>query len=186
MVVIRMVRGRTSDEHGQGPGNLVLADPLPGEVTPVRRRFCEMKRMHAVRERQALAHRRVAAETDNPHLRLEARDLPRGRAGGDDHGLGAVLLVVHPDAERALREVDPRDVVGAIELSRATYRKMAQNLVWATAYNLVAIPIAAGLFVRWGLSLPMSLGAIAMSLSTIIVAANAQLLRRLRLRGSDG
>lgn len=45
---------------------------------------------------------------------------------------------------------DPRDVVGAIELSRATYQKMIQNLVWATAYNLVAIPVAAGLFVRWG------------------------------------
>jgi cation transport ATPase len=77
---------------------------------------------------------------------------------------------------------DPRDVVGAIELSRATYRKMIQNLVWATAYNLVAIPVAAGLCVRWGFDLPMSVGAIAMSLSTIIVAANAQLLRRLKLQ----
>lgn len=77
---------------------------------------------------------------------------------------------------------DPRDVVGAIELSRATYRKMVQNLVWATAYNLIAIPIAAGVFVRRGIDLPMSAGAVAMSLSTIIVAINAQLLRRLRLR----
>jgi hypothetical protein len=76
----------------------------------------------------------------------------------------------------------PRDVVGAIELSRAAYRKMIQNLVWATAYNLVAISVAAGLFVRWGLDLPMSIGAVAMSLSTIIVAANAQLLRRLKLQ----
>ena len=56
---------------------------------------------------------------------------------------------------------------------------MIQNLVWATAYNLIAIPVAAGLFVRWELDLPMSVGAVAMSLSTIIVAANAQLLRRL-------
>ena len=77
---------------------------------------------------------------------------------------------------------DPRDVVGAIQLSRATYRKMVQNLVWATSYNLVAIPVAAGLFVRWGIDLPMSVGAIAMSMSTIIVAGNAQLLRRLKLR----
>jgi Cu2+-exporting ATPase len=77
---------------------------------------------------------------------------------------------------------DPRDVVGAIELSRATYRKMIQNLVWATAYNIVAIPVAAGLFVHWGFDLPMSVGAVAMSLSTIIVAANAQLLRRLKLQ----
>jgi Cu2+-exporting ATPase len=77
---------------------------------------------------------------------------------------------------------DPRDVVGAIELSRATYRKMIQNLVWATAYNIVAIPVAAGLFVHWGFDLPMSVGAVAMSLSTIIVAANAQLLRGLKLQ----
>jgi P-type Cu2+ transporter len=55
----------------------------------------------------------------------------------------------------------PRDVVRAIELSRAAYRKMVQNLVWATAYNLVAIPVAAGLFVRTGFDLPMSVGAIA-------------------------
>ena len=77
---------------------------------------------------------------------------------------------------------DPRDVVAAIELSRATYRKMIQNLVWATAYNLVAIPVAGGLLVPQGIDLPMSVGAVAMSLSTIIVATNAQLLRRLKLR----
>jgi hypothetical protein len=65
------------------------------------------------------------------------------------------------------------------------YRKMVQNLVWATAYNLVAIPIAAGVLVPWGLDLPMAVGAIAMSASTVIVAANAQLLRRLRLRPSQ-
>ena len=58
---------------------------------------------------------------------------------------------------------------------------MIQNLVWATAYNVVAIPVAAGLFMRWGMDLPMSVGAIAMSMSTIIVAANAQLLRHLNL-----
>ena len=75
---------------------------------------------------------------------------------------------------------DPRDVVRAIELSRATYRKMVQNLLWATAYNLIAIPVAAGLFIRWGVDLPMSVGAIAMSISTIVVALNAQLLRRLK------
>ena len=55
---------------------------------------------------------------------------------------------------------------------------MVQNLVWATGYNLVAIPVAAGVLVPWGIDLPMAVGAIAMSVSTIIVAANAQLLRR--------
>ncbi len=59
---------------------------------------------------------------------------------------------------------------------------MIQNLVWATAYNIVAIPVAAGLLVRWGVDLPMSVGAVAMSLSTIIVAVNTQLLRRLKLQ----
>jgi Cu2+-exporting ATPase len=96
--------------------------------------------------------------------------------------IGAGTDVAIESAGIVLVRSDPRDVVGAIELSRATYRKMIQNLVWATAYNLVAIPVAAGLFVRWGLDLPMSVGAIAMSLSTIIVAANAQLLRRLKLQ----
>ena len=59
---------------------------------------------------------------------------------------------------------------------------MVQNLVWATGYNIVAIPVAVGLLVPWGIDLPMAVGAVAMSASTIIVAANAQLLRRLRLR----
>jgi len=96
--------------------------------------------------------------------------------------IGAGTDVAIESAGIVLVRSDPRDVVGAIELSRASYRKMIQNLVWATAYNLVAIPVAAGVFVHWGLDLPMSIGAVAMSLSTIIVAANAQLLRRLKLQ----
>jgi Cu2+-exporting ATPase len=96
--------------------------------------------------------------------------------------IGAGTDVAIESAGIVLVRSDPRDVVGAIELSRATYRKMIQNLVWATAYNLVAIPVAAGLFVHWGLDLPMSVGAVAMSLSTIIVAGNAQLLRGLNLQ----
>jgi Cu2+-exporting ATPase len=96
--------------------------------------------------------------------------------------IGAGTDVAIESAGIVLVRSDPRDVVAAIELSRATYRKMIQNLVWATAYNLFAIPVAGGLLVRWGLDLPMSIGAVAMSLSTIIVAANAQLLRRLKLQ----
>jgi P-type Cu2+ transporter len=94
--------------------------------------------------------------------------------------IGAGTDVAIESAGIVLVRNDPRDVVSAIELSRATYRKMIQNLVWATAYNVVAIPVAAGLFVRSGFDLPMSVGAVAMSLSTLIVAANAQLLRRLK------
>jgi len=96
--------------------------------------------------------------------------------------IGAGTDVAVESAGIVLVRSDPRDVVGAIELSRATYRKMIQNLVWATGYNLVAIPIAMGVLVPLGIDLPMSVGAIAMSASTVIVAANAQLLRGLRLR----
>ncbi|MEW5990425.1 MAG: heavy metal translocating P-type ATPase [Chloroflexota bacterium] len=96
--------------------------------------------------------------------------------------IGAGTDVAVESAGIVLVRSDPRDVVGAIELSRASYGKMIQNLVWATGYNLVAIPVAAGLLVPWGIDLPMAVGAIAMSLSTIIVATNAQLLRGLRLR----
>jgi len=96
--------------------------------------------------------------------------------------IGAGTDVAVESAGIVLVRSDPRDVVGAIELSRASYRKMVQNLVWATGYNVLAIPVAAGVLVPWGIDLPMALGAVAMSASTIIVAANAQLLRGLRLR----
>ncbi len=96
--------------------------------------------------------------------------------------IGAGTDVAVESAGIVLVRSDPRDVVGAIELSRASYNKMVQNLVWATGYNLVAIPVAMGLFVPWGIDISMAAGAVAMSLSTIIVAANAQLLRRVRLR----
>ena len=98
--------------------------------------------------------------------------------------IGAGTDVAVESAGIVLVHSDPRDVVGVIELSRAAYRKMVQNLVWATAYNLVAIPVAAGLLVPWGVDLHMSVGALAMSLSTLIVAVNAQFLRGLRLRRS--
>lgn len=76
---------------------------------------------------------------------------------------------------------NPLDVVGIFTLSRATYRKMIQNLIWATGYNVFALPLAAGVLAPIGILLSPALGALFMSLSTIIVALNAQLLRRLRL-----
>jgi Cu2+-exporting ATPase len=96
--------------------------------------------------------------------------------------IGAGTDVAVESAGIVLVRDDPRDVVGAIHLSRASYGKMVQNLLWATGYNALAIPVAAGLLAPIGIVLPMSVGAVAMSASTIIVAANAQLLRRLRLR----
>jgi Cu2+-exporting ATPase len=98
--------------------------------------------------------------------------------------IGAGTDVAVESAGVVLVRDDPRDVAGAIELSRATYRKMVQNLAWATGYNAVAIPVAAGVLAPIGFTLPMSVGALVMSVSTIIVAANAQLLRRARLRSS--
>jgi Cu2+-exporting ATPase len=95
--------------------------------------------------------------------------------------IGAGTDVAVESAGIVLVRSDPRDVVRAVELSRAAYRKMVQNLVWATAYNLIAIPAAAGLFTRWRINLPMSVGALAMNLSTVIVALNAQLLGRLNI-----
>ncbi|MDQ2934163.1 MAG: heavy metal translocating P-type ATPase [Chloroflexota bacterium] len=99
--------------------------------------------------------------------------------------IGAGTDVAVESAGIVLVRNDPRDVAGAIELSRASYRKMIQNLVWATGYNAVAIPVAAGLFAPWGIILPMSVGALAMSISTTVVALNAQLLRRLQLRPAE-
>ncbi len=96
--------------------------------------------------------------------------------------IGAGTDVAVESADIVLVSNDPRDVVGAIVLSRGAYSKMRQNLVWAAGYNVVAIPVAAGVLMPWGIDLPMAVGAVLMSLSTIVVAANAQLLRRLRLR----
>ena len=96
--------------------------------------------------------------------------------------IGAGTDVAIESAGVVLASSDPRSVTGVIDLSRASYAKMVQNLVWATGYNLVAIPIAAGVFAFAGLTLPPAAAALAMSASTIIVATNAQLLRRLDLR----
>jgi P-type Cu2+ transporter len=71
-------------------------------------------------------------------------------------------------------------------LSRASYAKMVQNLAWATGYNALAIPLAAGVLAPWGFVLPPAVGALAMSLSTIVVAFNALLLKRLDLRPTAG
>ena len=76
---------------------------------------------------------------------------------------------------------DPRDIPRIISLSRATYRKMLQNLWWAAGYNIIAIPLAAGVLVAWGVLLTPAVGAVLMSASTVVVAINAQLLKRVEL-----
>lgn len=96
--------------------------------------------------------------------------------------IGAGTDVAIASAGVILASSDPRSVVSVIELSRASYRKMQQNLWWAAGYNLISVPLAAGVLAPIGFVLPMSIGAILMSLSTIVVAINAQLLRRLDLQ----
>lgn len=94
--------------------------------------------------------------------------------------IGAGTDVAMESAGVVLASSDPRAVAAVVRLSQASYRKMVQNLIWAAAYNVVAIPLAAGALAWAGISLSPAVGAVLMSASTIVVALNAQLLRRVR------
>ncbi len=96
--------------------------------------------------------------------------------------IGAGTDVAIASAGVILAISDPRSVLSVIQLSKASYRKMQQNLWWAAGYNLISVPLAAGVLAPIGFVMPMSVGAILMSISTVVVALNAQLLRRLDLR----
>jgi P-type Cu2+ transporter len=96
--------------------------------------------------------------------------------------IGAGTDVAIESAGIVLAANDPRGVLGVIRLSQASYRKMLQNLGWATGYNLLAVPLAAGVLAWAGVTLAPAVGAVLMSASTIVVALNAQLLRRVDLR----
>ncbi|WP_396415924.1 heavy metal translocating P-type ATPase [Kocuria rhizophila] len=95
--------------------------------------------------------------------------------------IGAGTDVAIASAGVILASSDPRSVLSVIQLSRAAYRKMKQNLWWAAGYNLLSVPLAAGVLAPVGFVMPMSVGAILMSISTVVVALNAQLLRRIDL-----
>ncbi len=97
--------------------------------------------------------------------------------------IGSGTDVAVESAGIILVKSNPLDVVRIIELSRASYRKMIENLLWATGYNIVALPLAAGILAPWGILLSPAIGAVFMSLSTVIVAINAQTLRRVKLAG---
>ena len=100
--------------------------------------------------------------------------------------IGAGTDVAIESADVVLVRSDPRDVVAILGLSRATYSKMVQNLLWATGYNAVAIPLAAGVGYRLGIVLSPAIGAASCPLSTVIVAINAKLLERARTLVSRG
>jgi Cu2+-exporting ATPase len=167
---VAMITGDSRDVAGSVARRLGI-DEVAAQVLPA-------DKADAVRRFQA-GGRKVAMVGDG------VNDAPALASADVGIAIGAGTDVAVESAGIVLVRSDPRDVVGAIELSRASYRKMVQNLVWATGYNLVAIPVAAGILVPWGIDLSMAVGAMAMSASTIIVAANAQLLRRLRLHPEE-
>ena len=153
----------TADRIARGLGiDVVLADVLPGD------------KASKVRELQAQG-KRVGMVGDG------VNDAPALTQADVGFAIGAGTDVAMESADIVLMKSDPFDVVGAIELSRATLRKMHQNLWWAVAYNVIAFPLAAGVLYPFLLS--PSIAAIAMSGSSAIVAINALMLKRTKLTG---
>ncbi|MCW3159486.1 heavy metal translocating P-type ATPase [Micropruina sonneratiae] len=153
-----------------------VADTVAGELG-IDRVFAGVRPQDKAAKVAELQHegRRVAMVGDgvNDAPALAQADVGIAIGAGTDVAIGSAGVILASD--------DPRSVLSVIELSKATYRKMTQNLWWAAGYNLLSVPLAAGVLAPIGFVLPMSVGALLMSASTVVVALNAQLLRRLDL-----
>jgi Cu2+-exporting ATPase len=143
-------------------------DTVLAEVRP-EEKAARVARLQADGERVAMVGDGV-----NDAPALAQADVGLAIGAGTDVAIASAGVILAGD--------DPRTVVSVIELSKASYRKMLQNLWWAAGYNLVSVPLAAGVLAPIGITLPMEVGAILMSVSTVVVALNAQLLRGLDLR----
>ncbi len=159
----------TGDAHSVADhvGRQIGVDEVHAEVLPEDKD----RTVVALREQG----RRVAMVGDGVN---DAPALARADVG---LAIGAGTDVAIESAGMVLAGSDPRAVGAVIRLSQASYRKMWQNLIWAAGYNIIAIPVAAGALVWAGITMPPAVAAILMSLSTVVVAINAQLLRRVEL-----
>ncbi len=192
----------TIEERERYPVNVRYPRELRDDIVPLKRVLVPVPTRaqiplehHAARSANACARTRGLGLRDQPHdtgegcFLTRAAHLDARRAGAVDGSrddpvgvaIGAGTDVAVEAGDVVLVRSDPRDVVRIIALSKATYRKMEQNLWWAAGCNIVAIPLAAGVLAPFGIVLPAAVGAGLMSASTVIVAANAQLQRRARL-----
>lgn len=161
---------------------------LTGDAEPVARvvaRDLELDEYYA----EVLPHRKEQKIRDiqakGLHVAMVGdgvNDAPALAASDLGIAIGAGTDVAVESGDIVLVRSDPRDVYGILKLARASYSKMLQNLFWATGYNVIAIPLAAGVLAPWGLVLPPAVGALVMSVSTIIVAINAQFLWRVKMQ----